>query len=491
MNDDKFLSTLSQNLLKNLNDDKYYDIIIEVGNDPYILKAASELNLKELVNHLQTFLIENETIWVEQYFDIVYLTSFEYDCLLNLQKFCTGLASNEPEKIFNSTNFSSIPENLLISLIQNDHLRMNEIQVWEHVLKWGLAQNPELSSDPQDLSKNDFDILKNTLQQYIPFIRFYNLTSDEFSNKVLPFKRVLPKELYKDLIKYFLSHNNQSNDRPISRYDESKDIKLETQVYQEFKGDFMTEEIKKKIFQLGLETDNMVQLESLMTEETKSEMAMENNETVQLEPVTSVGTREIIVEHSKSESRTSKSISEINLGGVDSNIITCKHAELITKWIDNRETTDELTSSYEFKLLICGSRDGFSPQIFHKICDNKSRTLTIVKVKGSNEILGGFNPILWKSKSSYGTANNSFIFSFKNGEPILSRVKNERSAILNDSSYGPSFGNGDLILFGNNSYKGGSCKRSSYEKAIRNTGDTFSIEDYEVHQISEDSCSIM
>jgi hypothetical protein len=36
MHDDKFLSTLSQNLLKNLNDDKFYDIVIEVGNDPYV-----------------------------------------------------------------------------------------------------------------------------------------------------------------------------------------------------------------------------------------------------------------------------------------------------------------------------------------------------------------------------------------------------------------------------------------------------------------------
>ena len=34
--DDKFLPKLSQNLLEILEDNEYYDITIEVGNDPYV-----------------------------------------------------------------------------------------------------------------------------------------------------------------------------------------------------------------------------------------------------------------------------------------------------------------------------------------------------------------------------------------------------------------------------------------------------------------------
>ena len=33
---DNLLSKLSQNLLESLNDEEYYDITIEVGNDPYV-----------------------------------------------------------------------------------------------------------------------------------------------------------------------------------------------------------------------------------------------------------------------------------------------------------------------------------------------------------------------------------------------------------------------------------------------------------------------
>ncbi|GBB97308.1 hypothetical protein RclHR1_29600001 [Rhizophagus clarus] len=36
MDDNKFLQTLSQNLLDILNDNEYYDVTIEVGDDPYV-----------------------------------------------------------------------------------------------------------------------------------------------------------------------------------------------------------------------------------------------------------------------------------------------------------------------------------------------------------------------------------------------------------------------------------------------------------------------
>ncbi|RGB43435.1 hypothetical protein C1646_749829 [Rhizophagus diaphanus] len=88
---------------------------------------------------------------------------------------------------------------------------MNEIQVWEHVLKWRLAQSPELPSDPTNFSKEDFKTLKNNIRQCIPLIRFHNLSSEEFSNEVLPYRKILPKDLlYEDLLKYFMNPKNQS-----------------------------------------------------------------------------------------------------------------------------------------------------------------------------------------------------------------------------------------------------------------------------------------
>ena len=82
-----------------------------------ILVTANELGLLELILHLQSFLIEKKANWIEQNFGLIYQTSFENDSFLELQKYCTDLISRELEKVFKSSNFSSIPENLFVSMI--------------------------------------------------------------------------------------------------------------------------------------------------------------------------------------------------------------------------------------------------------------------------------------------------------------------------------------------------------------------------------------
>ncbi|UZO02745.1 uncharacterized protein OCT59_021224 [Rhizophagus irregularis] len=436
MIDDKLLLKLTQNLLEILNDDEYCDITVEVGNDPVvkifrahmvilnyrssylrrilstnikkndgtlpniklpnilpdtfqiilryiyggrlsleeydisdiikILIASNELGLQELIPYLESFLIENKKRWMEQNFDLIYQTSFENDSFLELQKYCINLISKEPNKIFNSPRFTSVPKKLLVTIIKNDNHQMSEIQVWEHVIKWGLAQNPELPSDPTSFSKDDFNTLK---------------------------------KLYNNLLEYFLDNNN--DDTPIKR----------------------------------------------------------------------------------SEPRT---VGEIKSKNIDSNIITNQHAGLISKWIDKLETTDKLTISNEFKLLYRDSHTefGYFSSILREVkcqkaCKNQFRTVTIYKIRDSNEILGGYNPIEWKFDGNYGITNDSFIFSFKNSDIILSRVRNENNAICNGFTEGPSFGNGDLLAT-NGLIQ---CHKESYEKPIRNTDGWDAIGKIEIFQV--------
>ncbi|GES97834.1 carbohydrate-binding module family 13 protein [Rhizophagus clarus] len=368
-----------------------------------IMEAASKLSLQELIDYLQSYLIEKKTNWIEQNFNMIYHASFENNSFLKLQEYCTNLISDEPDKIFKSLNFFSIPEKLLISIIQNDNLQMSEVQVWEHVLKWGLAQNSELPSEPTSFSVDDFNTLKNILQQLIPFIRFYNLTSKEFSDKVLPYMKILPEDLCMDLLKTFLNLSD-----PNSKPDD------------------------------------------------------------------------------KSKPRKTK---KINLKTIDSKIITYQHAELILKWVNRLEITDELTTSHEFELLFRGSRDGSEPKKFHQFCDGKSHTITVAKVEDSNEILGGYNPIAWNSDCDRNTTKDSFIFSFENNNGIdnhiLSHVVNEQWAIYNHDSCGPLFGRSDLYFWNFESSRNGNSMsiKDSYDKSIRKSKDLFFIEELEVFQI--------
>ncbi|GBB99755.1 hypothetical protein RclHR1_03620004 [Rhizophagus clarus] len=117
-----------------------------------VLVAASELNLQELVDYLQLYIIKNDKNWMDQNFSLIYQTSFENNSFLELQKYCVDLISKRPDKILKSISFSSIPEKLLTSIIKNNNHQMSEIQVWKYELQWGLVQNPELSSDPAIIS---------------------------------------------------------------------------------------------------------------------------------------------------------------------------------------------------------------------------------------------------------------------------------------------------------------------------------------------------
>ena len=156
----------------------------------------------------------------------------------------------------------------------------------------------------------------------------------------------------------------------------------------------------------------------------------------------------------------------------------------------------ELYLPYKFELLLRGSRDGFTPKKFHELCDNKRNTVTFIKVKRANEILGGYNPLKWETSYSlldcYGKTKDSFIFSFKIKNnliknAIISNVVDTNNAIGYYFSNGPQFGD-DIVIQASSeftNYKTVGYKKCYYEKMIRDTESDLSIEDYEVFQIIE------
>ena len=65
-------------------------------------------------------------------------------------------------------------------------------------------------------------------------------------------------------------------------------------------------------------------------------------------------------------------------------------------------------------LLFQGSRDGFTPQSFHKNCDNQGPTLILIFVKETQRLFGAFTDIPWTSNGGVVIGNgNSFLFSLR------------------------------------------------------------------------------
>jgi hypothetical protein len=368
-----------------------------------------------LVDYLQNYLIENKTEWIEQNFNSIYQISFQSNSLLELQKFCIDFMAKSPEKVFKSLDFISLSEESLVSLIKRDDLQMKEVEVWDHVLKWGLEKNSTFLPDPTTWSDDDFKMMKNTLQHILPLIRFFSLSSDELVQQIRPYKKLLNDQLYEELMNSYLDSNSKPNDNILlPRYR--------------------------------------------------------------------------------------------NIDGIiDSKIVNLNIASLISRWIDKFDNkskfsyTREFYLPYKFKLLLRGSQDGFTPNKFHESCDDIPCTLTLIKVKETEEIIGGYNPTVWKSSDGYygehGQTKDSFIFSFKSKDnfkdPILSYVKDYSRALLYKSDYGPTFDE-DLSIYVEEGYDNKNydfdfirCGQRSYEKKIGDTEDKILIDDCEVFQILE------
>ncbi|RIB04417.1 hypothetical protein C2G38_2149033 [Gigaspora rosea] len=177
-----------------------------------------------------------------------------------------------------------------------------------------------------------------------------------------------------------------------------------------------------------------------------------------------------------------------------SSIITLQHAAEISSWIDRCSTIYNITNiPYKFNLLLRGSRDGFTGETFHKLCDNKPGTVVVLKVRKTDEILGGYNPLIWKiSGGEFCATSDSFIFSLKNGtinETIFSRVIDVSKAIYHGTKLqGPWFGSNDLGMgyevYVTDQWR---CSKVGYDKPIRSSIGWFSIDDYEVFQICKDN----
>ncbi|CAG8641632.1 20541_t:CDS:2 [Rhizophagus irregularis] len=163
---------------------------------------------------------------------------------------------------------------------------------------------------------------------------------------------------------------------------------------------------------------------------------------------------------------------------IDSTIITHQQAALIACWIDRKNVKDftPLTSiPYIFRLLFRGSRDGFSAKTFHDKCDGRGATIVVVRVSGTKELIGGYNPIGWSSPRDveWRGTRDSFIFSLSNShsdssnnvstpKSKISRIKKDcvNEAIQLQDKLGPSFGFYELKIIddaheGSSSYASG------------------------------------
>ena len=118
------------------------------------------------------------------------------------------LSCDEPKILFDSDKFINLPAPLLELLLKRDDLNVDEIEIWESLLKWCFAQQ-NMKNDPAKWSKEDITKIERSLHRLIPLIRFYDIEPTDFFYKVYKYKDVLPQELIHDLLEFHIVPNTE------------------------------------------------------------------------------------------------------------------------------------------------------------------------------------------------------------------------------------------------------------------------------------------
>ncbi|CAG8532236.1 5414_t:CDS:2 [Ambispora gerdemannii] len=294
-----------------------------------LLHASDELQIQEIFQYCQTFLLENRETWLQQ-------NLLKVSKMFSNNKRFTELYDKmfyiEPERILTCPEIEVLEERELISLLRRgDVLELKQVEIWNSMIRWGISKTGQLkSTDIAEWTTENFCELKKTLKNCLSLIEYFKISKDEYVFKVVPFEQVLPQKLKKQLKEF---HLNQ-----VTKLLPFENLRFQT-------------------------------------------------------------------------------------------ILRSQEAHLISYWMNKKETIsfDKNSQSqlieHRFNLIFKANRDGFATSRFLQKCVNIYPTIALIKIRGSERIIGGYNPTYWAEGPFYSKIQQTPNWNWK--ESLFNRRKSE------------------------------------------------------------------
>ncbi|CAG8437582.1 16982_t:CDS:1, partial [Funneliformis caledonium] len=165
-----------------------------------ILRAADELGLVELIKYIELYLKDNPEIICSNIVSI-YEFSVRNDNFRTLHFYCSYIMELNPSLFFLDENFAlHMSKETMITLLRMSNLMMNELNVWNNLVRWGIEQviiensqqnQYDTLEEYNDIIKSftheDFIKFAELLQPCIMLINFIDFTSLDYEQLVEPF----------------------------------------------------------------------------------------------------------------------------------------------------------------------------------------------------------------------------------------------------------------------------------------------------------------
>ena len=171
------------------------------------LVAADELGLSKLVQHIQEYFTNNEEFLHKDPVSTLQVI-YQHETLESLKDCCLEIISEEPRILFSSQKFPLLEKPIITMVLQRDDLNMEEIDIWDSLVRSLLVHCLNISKDDSTWSLEDSANVKQIIQEFIPLIRFYDISNEDFYLKVFPYKDLLPQDLLNDILRYHMVPNS-------------------------------------------------------------------------------------------------------------------------------------------------------------------------------------------------------------------------------------------------------------------------------------------
>jgi hypothetical protein len=156
--------------------------------------------LKSLVIITEDFIIKNHQRFIQS--DPVGVLQVIYRCefIFNLQNVCLKIICSNPGFLFESDKFINISDYLFEIILEQDDLNLKESEILNLLIKWVLAQNMR-----HQAFNNQIVPVKTILRRFIHLIEFFEISSDDYFQKLTPYEDILPHQLREDILKFYLN----------------------------------------------------------------------------------------------------------------------------------------------------------------------------------------------------------------------------------------------------------------------------------------------
>ncbi|CAG8793313.1 3104_t:CDS:2, partial [Racocetra fulgida] len=175
---------------------------------------ANALQLQNLFSDMTTYIDQNLEILLQNDAVGVLQIVFNYDICESFCEYCIYLICLNPNALFDNPRLTQLDRSILFFILQCDDMgKLNEKKIFDCLIKWGTAQHEAtILKSMMTWTSREFVIFEKSINDFIPLIRWFAISIEDFNQIRYFLENILPNDLYDKLVDHNLDRKSSPNE---------------------------------------------------------------------------------------------------------------------------------------------------------------------------------------------------------------------------------------------------------------------------------------